>query len=116
MPAQSAPNEIPTTIATSMWIGHGMSRAKPTQPAPTAAMSICPWPPMLNSPARNASATPRPAAMSGVAKFREFSAGRIAMANESARKSHTAPRNRAAYAFPTAAPSAEKVSPGRLKK
>ncbi len=60
---------MPTAIATSTWSTGGSSNEKPTQPAAAAAHSIWPRPPMLNSPTRNASATPRPAAMSGVAKL-----------------------------------------------
>jgi len=71
---------------------------------------------MLNRPVRKVSATPRPAAMSGVARVSVAVSGRIAPPKSSAVKSHTAPRNRAAYAEPTALPIAENVSPGREKK
>jgi len=96
MPAQTAPAATPAIIATSMWIGQGISGPKPIQPAAADAASICPRPPMLNSPARNARATPRPAPISGVARFSDDVSGRIAPAKSSARKSQTAPRNRAA--------------------
>ena len=77
MPAQSAPPMRPPRRATSMWMPHGRSNPKPTQPATAAAMSIWPRPPMLNMPTRNARPTPRPAAMSGVAKVSVSVSGRM---------------------------------------
>jgi hypothetical protein len=45
----------------------GRSQVNPTQPAHVAPMMSWPVAPMLNSPARNASATDNPARASGVA-------------------------------------------------
>ena len=42
------------------------SNDEPTQTAPTVPAMYWPWPPMLNSPARKASATARPVRISGV--------------------------------------------------
>jgi hypothetical protein len=70
MPPQIAPARIPAATATIRWMTGGRSKPKPTQPAAAAAMSIWPRPPMLNMPTRNASPTPSPAAISGVANVR----------------------------------------------
>ena len=86
MPAQSAPPTRPPTRATIMCTPHGRSKPKPIQPATDAAISIWPRPPMLNMPTRNASATPRPPAMSGVAKVSVSVSGRMPSMNVSRRK------------------------------
>ena len=69
-----------------MWRPHGRSSENATQPAAADAISIWPRPPMLNMPMRNASATPSPAAMSGVAKVSVSVRGRMPRANVGAPK------------------------------
>ena len=72
--------------ATIMWMPHGRSSENATQPAAAEAISIWPRPPMLNMPMRNASATPRPAAISGVAKVSVSVSGRMPRAKLGAPK------------------------------
>ena len=70
MPPQTAPPAMPASDGERAGgRPSGRSNEKPTQPAAPAAISIWPRPPMLNRPTRKASATPRPAAISGVAKL-----------------------------------------------
>src|SRR5690242_3825804 len=69
MPPQSAPPARPASRATSTWSPGGRSQVKPTYPAKIAPMISWPWAPMLNSPARKASVTPRPAQMSGAERL-----------------------------------------------
>ena len=66
MPPQTMPPITPASSATTRWMGPGRLRWIPTQVAVIPPISICPWAPMLNSPARKASAIPRLARISGV--------------------------------------------------
>ncbi len=66
----AAPPANPARMASGTWIADGRSHVKPTQPAQVAPMTSWPAAPMLNSPARNASATDRPPRASGVASVR----------------------------------------------
>ncbi len=66
IPPQMAPPTMPATIARIRWNGVGRPTWIPTQVAAIPPISIWPWAPMLNSPARNPSATPRLARISGV--------------------------------------------------
>lgn len=88
---QNAPPTMPAMTASGRWIARGRWKEKPTQPAAAAPARIWPWPPMLNMPARNDRATPRPATISGMAKFSVSNSGEIAPANVDAWKSMTAP-------------------------
>jgi hypothetical protein len=83
MPPQSAPPACRRGRREHVQ-GNGRSKPKAIHPAPADAMSICPRPPMLNMPMRNASATPRPAAMSGVAKVSVSVNGRMPRAKSGA--------------------------------
>ncbi len=71
---------------------------------------------MLKSPARNASAIPSPAAISGVANPMLFRMGATAPAKLVAVGSNTPPWNSETYAPETAVHIAENVSDGRPKK
>ena len=62
-----APPTKPPMTATTTWMTIGKWTAKPIQPAIMAPPMNWPVAPMLNMPARKASATARPARMSGVA-------------------------------------------------
>ncbi len=86
IPPQTAPPTMPAATASTRWITGGRSKPKPTQPAHAAAMSIWPRAPMLNRPTRNARATPRPAAMSGVAKVSVSVSGLMPFAKPGRRK------------------------------
>ena len=85
IPAQIAPATMAAAIARNRCTGQGSSNVKPTQPAAAPATSICPRPPMLNMPARNARPTPRPAAISGAANLQVSVSGRMAVSKSSAR-------------------------------
>ena len=66
----SAPHAAPARqaaiIASRMWGTAGMlANEEPTQTAKYVPTRYCPWPPMLNSPQRNAKATARPVRISG---------------------------------------------------
>ena len=91
MKPQNAPPAMPARIASGRWMPIGMWNEKPTQPANAAPIRICPWPPMLKSPARNESATPSPATISGIAKFSVSDSGASAPATVDAWKLTTAP-------------------------
>ena len=66
--AHSAPASMPAISASGRWIKNGRpSKAKPTTTAAMPPISSCPSAPMLNSPARNPSAIPNPASVSGAA-------------------------------------------------
>ena len=67
MPPQIAPPTSPAIIATSRCSSTGMCHVNPTQPAQMAPAISCPCPPMLNSPARNATPTDSPPRISGAA-------------------------------------------------
>jgi hypothetical protein len=64
---QAAPPRNPARMASGMWIADGRSHVNPTQPAQVAPITSWPAAPMLNRPARNASATDRPPSARGVA-------------------------------------------------
>ncbi len=70
--------------------------------APTAPRISCPWPPMSKRPARNASAIPRPAIMSGVVDTRVSERGRNAST-----RSEALPEPRASTIIARAADGAE---------
>ena len=63
----AAPPANPAATASGRWIAAGRSQVKPTQPAHVAPITSWPAAPMLNSPARKATATDRPVSASGVA-------------------------------------------------
>ena len=117
MPAQSAPPMRPPTRATSMCRPQGRSKPNPIQPATDAAMSIWPRPPMLNMPTRNARATPRPPAMSGVANVSVSVSGRMPAMNVVAPEVVDRPLEQGRRTRPaTESQMATSVSPGRAKK
>ena len=71
MPAQSAPQSAPTTIASRMWrSGFIPSKDEPIQTAMTAPAMYWPVPPMLKRPHRKANATARPVRISVVVAIR----------------------------------------------
>ncbi len=71
MKPHTAPPMIPATTASGRWMNHGSPVIeKPTSTAVMPPMSSCPSPPMLNRPARKATATARPVRMRGVASVR----------------------------------------------
>ena len=66
-PAQAAPATQAATIASTTWSSAGIpANSEPTQTAAIEPTMYCPWPPMLNRPARNANATASPVRISGV--------------------------------------------------
>src|SRR3954449_6398628 len=69
IPPQIAPPSIPAAKATRRCSPGGRSQVKPTYPQKTAPMISWPWAPMLNSPARKANVTPRPAQISGAERW-----------------------------------------------
>ena len=79
-------------------------------------MMIWPWAPMLNRPARNASATPRPAVISGVAMVRVSISGANCTATLEPRGLNTEPWNSATYERVAAVQTAERKSEGRAKR
>jgi hypothetical protein len=70
IPPHTAPPRNPAITASGRWMALGRSQVNPTQPAHVAPMTSCPAAPMLNRPARNASATDKPASARGVASTR----------------------------------------------
>ena len=86
---------MPARSVRGRWIHIGRSRLNANSPANIAPMSIWPRAPMLNRPARNASATPSPAAISGAANPSELVSGRICAAKSLPFGLNTAPRKSA---------------------
>ena len=71
MPAQSAPQSAPTTIAKMMWRNEFIpSKDEPIQTAMTAPAMYWPVPPMLKRPHRKAKATARPVRISVVVQIK----------------------------------------------
>ena len=67
MKPQKAPPAMPARRASGRWMNAGSpSKLTPTATAATVPMMNCPEAPMLNRPARNATATERPVRISGV--------------------------------------------------
>ena len=69
MNPQAAPPSAPANRAATIAIGKGNPGIVPTRAAQNAPTSSWPLAPMLNSPARNANATDKPAKISGVAEL-----------------------------------------------
>jgi hypothetical protein len=70
MPAQNAPARQAATMASTTCKSAGMpANDEPTQIAAIDPTMYCPWPPMLNRPARKANATARPTRMNGVVRI-----------------------------------------------
>ena len=64
IPISPPPTAAPSSAAIRCSTG-GSGRAKPTSAPPMQPKITCPWPPMLNRPLRNASATDSPVKING---------------------------------------------------
>ena len=94
MAAQPAPTSAPAASASGIWMSGGRpAKENPTTTAARPARSSWPSAPMLNRPARKASATPRPARISGAAAV---------SVSDSAYSDPNEPVNMATYAAPIA--------------
>jgi hypothetical protein len=121
MKPQNAPPARPAISATSRFTTIGSGSEKPATAAQMQPITAWPWPPMLNRPPRNASATDRPVKTSGAAYVSVSEIGVNAACQEplpfshavTAAGSNTAPRNRSAYAELTTAQLALMASLGR---
>jgi hypothetical protein len=116
MKPQSAPPSRPASSATSTWITIGSGSANPAIAAVMQPITAWPWPPMLNRPPRNASATDRPVKTSGAAYVSVSEIGVTAACQVAASGSKIAPLNRFAYASLTTCQLAVSASAGRAVK
>jgi hypothetical protein len=124
MKPHSAPPATPASSATIRFSTIGSGNVKPATAAQIVPITAWPWPPMLNRPPRNASATERPVKTSGAAYVSVSEIGANAACQGplpfshavTAAGSNTAPRNRSPYAELTAAQLALSASAGRAVK